>query len=670
MTSRPDNRLNLSCNQVFDNYNYKDSFSHEADGPSGVIKIKDLLEEFINPNRKDLIFDFSVGIGPQHTQIPWFAILNPKETTSTQMGIYIVGLFKADMSGLYLTLAQGAKLTGDCFGKKGRNKLEKEVIDAIHDLDIVQKLATNQFTLSHLNSRNDLRATTGVGLSYGSGVSLYKYYSKNELPRTDNLFLNDINNLIEIYDEVLDAGISANITPSWIIGSGAKGKNWENFKKYNFVSLGYDQYDIGDLNDYRTKNEIKNAVLKNLDGQDNPSNAILAFHQFSHYIRKNIYKRLNKGHHLYVRNSGNNIVGVGEVIENYKYYENFENLNAGKHIVKVKWLSLDRNYDMKKMYRKTLTNIRDLDLYKSLQTFYLGEDSMSTDKAMQQNSYLDYSIDNLLKGTFFKQEIFQQYIDGLNHRKNIIIQGPPGVGKTFIADRLAKFISQDEKNVTKIVFHENYSYEEFIMGIRPNEDGVFKLQKGIFYDICDDAYKNPDKKYVLVIDEINRANITKVFGELLVGIESDKREKEKIKLAYNKKEFTIPSNIYIIGLMNTADRSIKVVDYALRRRFAFYTLSPDFGIGFREFLKDKNIESNYINRIVDAMEAINTEIEEEDYELGSGYCIGHSYFCPSETVEDSEFWYKRIIDTQIKPLLQEYYFDNLDKANNLISLLD
>ena len=243
------------------------------------------------------------------------------------------------------------------------------------------------------------------------------------------------------------------------------------------------------------------------------------------------------------------------------------------------------------------------------------------------------------------------------------------MGKTFIARKIAQHLTQNENNIQSLVLHENYSYEEFIMGIRPNKEGKFLISGGVFYNFCHRAIQSPNNKFVLLLDEINRANISKIFGELLVLIENDKRGKENsIKLIYKSDEdFYLPKNLYVIGLMNTADRSLKVVDYALRRRFKFFTFEPEFeNPEFKNFLKRNNVNSNTADKIIRNLTVLNQKISDDSFDLGAGYCIGHSFFCPQGNKESYENdWYEEIIKNQIIPLIEEYYFDKPDTIEEI-----
>lgn len=278
-----------------------------------------------------------------------------------------------------------------------------------------------------------------------------------------------------------------------------------------------------------------------------------------------------------------------------------------------------------------------------------------------------YQISDALKEIFLDQSDLRSITDLLEYKKNIILQGPPGTGKTFVAKRLA-FLSMGQKDYSKIEmiqFHQSYSYEDFIQGFRPSEDGKFYLQNGVFYNFCKRAERDPSGKYFFIIDEINRGNLSKIFGELMMLIENDKRGHEhSLKLAYSSSmdmRFSIPSNLYIIGTMNTADRSLAIVDYALRRRFAFVTILPAFShSGFRKLLSEKGIKDKLISMIINRMNDLNSKISADD-NLRKSFSIGHSYFCsPPENADES--WYRQIINNEIGPLLSEYWFDDEEKA--------
>ena len=240
------------------------------------------------------------------------------------------------------------------------------------------------------------------------------------------------------------------------------------------------------------------------------------------------------------------------------------------------------------------------------------------------------------------------------------MQGAPGVGKTYAAKRLAYSIMglKDKSRLAMVQFHQSYSYEDFIMGFRPSATG-FELKKGIFYNFCKKAEIDSDNDYFFIIDEINRGNLSKIFGELFMLIENDKRGTE-IQLLYADEMFSIPKNVYIIGMMNTADRSLAMMDYALRRRFAFYDMKPGFDSeGFRSYRS--SLDNEKFNRLIAFINDLNAVIANDD-SLGEGFCIGHSYFCNLDNINEKTL--SSIVEYEIIPLLKEYWFDEPSKIRD------
>ena len=285
--------------------------------------------------------------------------------------------------------------------------------------------------------------------------------------------------------------------------------------------------------------------------------------------------------------------------------------------------------------------------------------------AAQEASIDAYTKSDFLDEVYMTEKRYENLVAVLRNKKNIILQGAPGVGKTFAAKRLAWSMmgEKDDSRIEFVQFHQNYSYEDFMMGYKPVEDG-FELKYGIFYRFCQRAANQPDKEFFFIIDEINRGNMSKIFGELLMLIEKDYRG-TKATLAYNGLSFSVPKNLYIIGMMNTADRSLAMIDYALRRRFSFFEVEPGFDSeGFIHYQNGLNNET--LNELINKVKDLNREIT-LDKSLGKGFCIGHSYFCGRDVC--TEEWLHSIVDYDILPMLSEYWFDDANKLQRWENIL-
>jgi 5-methylcytosine-specific restriction protein B len=292
----------------------------------------------------------------------------------------------------------------------------------------------------------------------------------------------------------------------------------------------------------------------------------------------------------------------------------------------------------------------------------IGQEVMELDK----NNINPYTKQNFLNEVFMKETDYDKLVALLKHKKNIILQGAPGVGKTFTAKRLAYSLisAEDDSRIEMVQFHQNYSYEDFVMGYRPTETG-FELRNGVFYDFCEKARCDIENDYYFIIDEINRGNLSAVFGELLMLVESDYRDKP-VRLVYKKdKLFSVPHNVYIIGMMNTADRSIAMIDYALRRRFSFFTMKPGFeSNGFMVW--QHKVSNDVFDTLIEKIKKLNADIAADD-SLGEGFCIGHSYFVYDEKnipANGVEAWLRNVVYYDICPMLDEYWFDDKQKSEH------
>lgn len=276
----------------------------------------------------------------------------------------------------------------------------------------------------------------------------------------------------------------------------------------------------------------------------------------------------------------------------------------------------------------------------------------------------EYTKKDFLEEVFISEAKYDELYAVLMRKQNIILQGAPGVGKTFAAKRLAYSImgAKNDDHIQFVQFHQNYSYEDFVEGYRPAASGFVRTD-GIFKRFCIDAADAPDEKFFFIIDEINRGNLSKIFGELLRLIEKDYRG-QAATLPYSGRSFTVPKNLYIIGMMNTADRSLAMIDYALRRRFSFVDMEPGFDTdGFKEYMNSKG--SSTMKALVEEVKQLNVDIKEK---LGKGFCIGHSYFVFDEPCSDALL--KNIVNYDILPMLAEYWFDDEEQYEMWASRLN
>lgn len=256
------------------------------------------------------------------------------------------------------------------------------------------------------------------------------------------------------------------------------------------------------------------------------------------------------------------------------------------------------------------------------------------------------------------------YMDGASYdrlaalvrrKKNVILEGAPGVGKTFAARRLAWALmgKKDDSRIELVQFHQSYSYEDFILGYKPDGAG-FTLKEGVFYQFCEKAAARPEEDFFFLIDEINRGNLSRIFGEMLMAVEREYRG-TAVRLPEGDRLFSVPENVYLIGMMNTADRSLALMDYALRRRFGFFEMRPGFDSeGFRAY--GAELHSPKFDALIQAVKELNQAIA-GDPSLGRGFCIGHSYFCGGDGTEE---WMESVVEYDLLPTLDEYWYDEED----------
>lgn len=442
----------------------------------------------------------------------------------------------------------------------------------------------------------------------------------------------------------------------WIYAPGENSCMWEEFYSEGIMAIGWGE--IGDLKTFDSKDAMKSKMKETFDASLSYKNAAHATWQFVNDMKIGDIVFVKKGMHQ--------LVGRGVVSSDYEYDADCNDKYG--NIRKVNWTHKGEWPHPGQAVMKTLTDITSYtDYVEKLNALF--EDESAEDVEEVSKNYPVYTEDDFLDEVFMAEEEYSKLVGILKAKKNVILQGAPGVGKTFAAKRLAYSVMgvKDIDRVMMVQFHQSYSYEDFIMGFRPSTTG-FELKKGAFYNFCKKAEIDSDNDYFFIIDEINRGNLSKIFGELFMLIENDKRGIE-LQLLYSDEKFAVPANVYIIGMMNTADRSLAMLDYALRRRFAFFEIKPGFEIdGFREY--KMSLDNDKFNKLINCVEKLNSVIA-SDESLGEGFCIGHSYFCNFEADKiDNECLYG-IVEYELIPLLKEYWFDEPTKvkdwSNNLRS---
>lgn len=427
----------------------------------------------------------------------------------------------------------------------------------------------------------------------------------------------------------------------WVYAPGEGSYMWDDFYKRGVMAIGWNE--IGDLSLFKNKSEIKEAMKKIYGPNLSYQNATHATWQFANEMKV--------GDIIFVKKGRSQLIGRGIVTSDYFYDSEAEEYN---HIRTVNWTHHGEWSYPGKAAMKTLTDVTPyIDVVEKLKNIF--DDGTSEDVEEVEKSYSSYTKEDFLNDVFMSEEEYERLRSVFVFKKNIILQGAPGVGKTYAAKRLAYSLigEKNAERVKMVQFHQSYSYEDFIMGFRPSDIG-FELRKGTFYNFCKRAELDAVNDYFFIIDEINRGNLSKIFGELFMLLENDKRG-ASLQLVYSDEKFSIPDNLYIIGMMNTADRSLAMLDYALRRRFAFFELQPGFDTdGFKTY--QSNINNRKLDNLIACVKNLNYAIA-TDESLGEGFCIGHSYFCnlTPESVNDQVI--SNIVEYELIPLLKEYWFD-------------
>ncbi|MCL2336789.1 MAG: AAA family ATPase [Firmicutes bacterium] len=431
----------------------------------------------------------------------------------------------------------------------------------------------------------------------------------------------------------------------WLYAPGPNAQHWDAFYKAGIMAIGWNN--LGNLRDYKSKAAIQEKGLGKNDAH--------CCWQFTHDIKI--------GDIIFVKQGVRKIIGRGEVTGDYQYEPAQPVVEDYYHIRSVNWTH-NGSWDYQKATNeiqapfKTLTDLTPYtELVQKIKAcFAKADDTMPVEPPPKK--WDKYDADNFLNDVFMDEQQYDTLVGLLEHNKNLILQGAPGVGKTYAAKRLAWSMmgEKDESRIQFVQFHQSYSYEDFIMGFRPTNDG-FELKRGTFYEFCKTAADDDENDYFFIIDEINRGNLSKIFGELLMLIEKDKRG-ESIRLLYENEQFAVPKNLYLIGMMNTADRSLALIDYALRRRFAFFDIEPAFETVSFSYHQDELSNAKF-NSLVKTICKLNEEIAADPL-LGKGFRIGHDRFCGKD-YDDVKL--RAIVEYSLIPLLAEYWIDEPTKAD-------
>jgi 5-methylcytosine-specific restriction protein B len=499
------------------------------------------------------------------------------------------------------------------------------------------------------------------------------------------------------------------VRPTWLLGAGANGVWWPSFQKEKRIRVDFPSDDdgrtFGDLSKL-SKDQIRSRLAA-IRTQSNNKNFVHCAYQFAH--------EMQVGDLVIVRKGRSTILGFGRIAGDYMYSSHD---GRDVHERSVEWLET-RVVQLPANYLMAVKTLTEISRYRGFADVLLGRPTQAALQSLEQTAGMtaqvrdayfanhpyrertasdadaivykakQLRVEDIVEESFVDSSIVEEIRKSIDRKLAVILQGPPGTGKSWFARQISELWAGDASRLESVQFHPAYQYEDFVRGLRPNDKGSFVAKDGPLVEIAERAHNNKDRNFVLFIDELNRANVARVLGETLSLIEKDKRDPRyavRLGLAADDEDpFWLPPNLAIVATMNTADRSIALVDFALRRRFSFFTLPTAFDDPerFRAWLVDRlrgdedpeaeepllaamaeSVES-VVETIIECMQEINNMVRGAPG-LGPGFLLGHSYFCPQEMVRDPGAWMRRIFAEEIQPMLQEYAAGNPKLEDRLL----
>lgn len=450
----------------------------------------------------------------------------------------------------------------------------------------------------------------------------------------------------------------------WLIAPGEGGRLWEQWKRDGIAAIGWEA--LGDLRQYETLDQLDAAIRALRGDGKNPHHDVRCCWDFSREMRE--------GDLVFAKRGRKKVIAAGRVRSDYRHEPERGEYH---HVRTVEWTHIDEKPIDRFLVTKTLTDITGYASLRRLLAERVGLITPDEEPEPEggEPTVAPYTRDDALAELFLDGETLDGMLALLRRKRNLVLQGPPGTGKTFVASRLARLIvgGVAPEQVERVQFHQSMTYEDFVQGYRPASGGGFERRDGPFLRFCNLALQDQGSDYVLLIDEINRGNLSRILGELMILIEPDKRSRDwGVTLSYadeGEEPFWVPPNLYIVGTMNTADRSLALVDYALRRRFAFVDVPSAVRTDrFAQYLAAEGVSGAVVGWIRGGFDVLNREIA-ADPNLGEGFRVGHSYFCQPPPEGDHEVWYQQVIESEIAPLLREYWIDDPTRVEAAVERL-